>query len=84
VVCALSDEIYAVASDGVVIRTRVEEIRASGRDTMGVRLMNIGEDRSLVAIARAAEAAQIDDDADIDAGVDGAVEDIPADGGSPG
>jgi DNA gyrase subunit A len=54
-VCGVEDEIYAVASDGVVIRTRVEEIRPSGRDTMGVRLMNIGEDRALVAVARAGE-----------------------------
>jgi DNA gyrase subunit A len=52
-----------VASDGVVIRTRVEEIRPSGRDTMGVRLMNIGEDRALVAVARAGE-PQSDDASD--------------------
>ncbi|MFM9048818.1 MAG: DNA gyrase C-terminal beta-propeller domain-containing protein, partial [Actinomycetota bacterium] len=46
---------FAVASDGIVIRTRVEELRASGRDTMGVRLMNLGDDRSLVAVARAGD-----------------------------
>jgi DNA gyrase subunit A len=62
-VCGVDDEIYAVASDGVVIRTRVEEIRPSGRDTMGVRLMNIGEDRALVAVARAGE-PQSDDASD--------------------
>ena len=54
-VCALEDEIFAVASDGVVIRTRVEELRSSGRDTMGVRLMNLGEDGSLVAVARSGD-----------------------------
>lgn len=56
-VCGVDDDIYAVASDGIVIRTRVEEIRPSGRDTMGVRLMNIGDDRALVAVARAGEPA---------------------------
>ncbi|MFM8239631.1 MAG: DNA gyrase C-terminal beta-propeller domain-containing protein, partial [Actinomycetota bacterium] len=55
VVCEIDDEIFAVASDGIVIRTRVEELRASGRDTMGVRLMNLGDDRSLVAVARAGD-----------------------------
>jgi DNA gyrase subunit A len=55
VVCTVDDQIFAVANDGIVIRTRVDEIRPSGRDTMGVRLMNLGEDRSLVAVARAGE-----------------------------
>ena len=62
VVCDVTDQIFAVANDGVVIRTDVEGIRSSGRDTMGVRLMNLGEDRSLVAVARAGE-AEVDDDA---------------------
>jgi DNA gyrase subunit A len=63
VVCTVDDQIFAVANDGIVIRTRVDEIRPSGRDTMGVRLMNLGEDRSLVAVARAGES---DDDSDDD------------------
>ena len=46
-----TDEVYAIASDGVVIRTRVSEIRATGRDTMGVSLMNLGEDNAIVAVA---------------------------------
>ncbi|MDP3972314.1 MAG: DNA gyrase subunit A [Candidatus Nanopelagicales bacterium] len=54
-VCDEGDELFAVANDGVVIRTRVEEIRSTGRDTMGVALMGLSEDRSLVAAARAAE-----------------------------
>ncbi len=62
VVCTVDDQIFAVANDGVVIRTRVDEIRPSGRDTMGVRLMNLGEDRSLVAVARAGESDDESDD----------------------
>ncbi len=66
VVCALDDEIFAIASDGIVIRTKVDQIRASGRDTMGVRLMNIGADRSLVAVARAGDSGEevVDEDED--------------------
>jgi DNA gyrase subunit A len=75
VVCTVDDQIFAVANDGIVIRTRVDEIRPSGRDTMGVRLMNLGEDRSLVAVARAGESedeSDEDDAADSPAGVESA------------
>ena len=65
VVCDLTDQIFAVANDGVVIRTNVEGIRSSGRDTMGVRLMNLGADRSLVAVARAGESEE-DEELDSD------------------
>jgi len=65
-VAAEDDEVYAIASDGVVIRTRVSEIRATGRDTMGVSLMNVGDDNAIVAVARG-EAGDDDDDDDDDA-----------------
>ncbi len=50
-VCSDSDEIYAIASNGVVIRTRVAEVRATGRDTMGVSLMGVNEETTVVALA---------------------------------
>ena len=68
VVCGIDDEIFAIASDGIVIRTKVDQIRASGRDTMGVRLMNIGADRSLVAVARAGESGDDLEDDDLEDG----------------
>jgi DNA gyrase subunit A len=49
------DEIYAITSDGVVIRTQAAEVRRAQRQTMGVRLMNLPEGVSLVAIARNAD-----------------------------
>ncbi len=62
------DEVFAITSAGGVIRTAAAEIKISGRQTMGVRLVNLGEGQSLVAIARNAEAtgsaAVIDADAD--------------------
>jgi len=54
-VCDLDDELFAVASNGVIIRTRVAELRSSGRDTMGVTLMNLGEQDTIVAVARATD-----------------------------
>ena len=62
-VCEGSDQLFAIASNGVVIRTRVDEIRASGRDTMGVTVMNLGEDDAVVAVARSAESDEGDDEA---------------------
>jgi DNA gyrase subunit A len=49
------DEVYAITSAGGVIRTRAAEIKQSGRQTMGVRLVNLSGGQSLVAIARNAE-----------------------------
>jgi DNA gyrase subunit A len=65
------DEVFAITSAGGVIRTAAAEIKISGRQTMGVRLVNLSEGRSLVAIARNAEAtaaeAAIDTDAETEA-----------------
>ena len=60
-VCLASDQIFAIASNGVVIRTRVEEIRPSGRATMGVTLMNLTGEETVVAVARGAEHEDEDD-----------------------
>ncbi len=54
-VCDPDDEIFAIASNGVVIRTRVAEVRATGRDTMGVALMDLRDKDVIVAVARATE-----------------------------
>lgn len=56
-ICAADDEIFAIASNGVVIRTRVDEIRAAGRDTMGVSFMKVGDVDQVVAVARSRAAA---------------------------
>ncbi len=51
----LDAELYAITSGGGVIRTTAKEVRKAKRQTMGVRLMNLPESDSLVAIARNAE-----------------------------
>jgi DNA gyrase subunit A len=49
------DEVFAITSAGGVIRTTAAEIKQSGRQTMGVRLVNLAPGQTLVAIARNAE-----------------------------
>jgi DNA gyrase subunit A len=49
------DEIYAITSNGGVIRTGASEVRKAQRQTMGVRLMNLPDGVTLLAIARNAD-----------------------------
>jgi DNA gyrase subunit A len=56
------DEVFAITSGGGVIRTRAGEVKLSGRQTMGVRLMNLGPGDSVVAIARNAESLDESED----------------------
>ncbi|MEV0356111.1 DNA gyrase subunit A [Nocardia sp. NPDC050697] len=56
------DELYAITSGGGVIRTAARQVRRAGRQTKGVRLMNLGEGDTLLAIARNAdEPDQVED-----------------------
>ncbi|WP_328943701.1 DNA gyrase subunit A [Streptomyces sp. NBC_00250] len=68
-----TDEILAITLSGGVIRTRVNEVRETGRDTMGVQLINLGKRDAVVGIARNAEAGS-DDDVDDAEDAEGAVE----------
>jgi DNA gyrase subunit A len=56
----MDTEVYAITSSGGVIRTLAREVRKAKRQTMGVRLMNLSEGDSLVAIARNADADPVD------------------------
>ena len=81
------DEVFAITSAGGVIRTAASEIKISGRQTMGVRLVNLGEGQSLVAIARNAEATAVvevgaDADDEIDLDVDADLDDSAGSAGS--
>src|SRR5579875_2301090 len=49
------DEVFAITSDGVVIRTNASEVRRAQRQTMGVRLVSLPEGVNVVAIARNAD-----------------------------
>jgi DNA gyrase subunit A len=74
------DEVFAITSAGGVIRTRAGEVKQSGRQTMGVRLMNLASGDSVVALARNAESEAVDDAVDEAAGESaGEVVDGPVD-----
>ena len=75
------DEVFAITSAGGVIRTRAGEIKQSGRQTMGVRLMNLAPGDSVVAIARNAESL---DDVGGESVVDATAADAEPGGAEPG
>ncbi|MFC4054583.1 DNA gyrase subunit A [Actinomadura syzygii] len=58
------DEVFAMTSNGGVIRTTAAEIKQSGRQTMGVRLMNLADGDSVVAIARNVESMEDSEEAE--------------------
>jgi DNA gyrase subunit A len=60
-------EVYAITSGGGVIRTAARQVRKAGRQTKGVRLMNLGQGDTLLAIARNAEEAEVAELTDEDA-----------------
>jgi DNA gyrase subunit A len=58
-----NDEVLAITQAGGVIRTRVAEVRETGRDTMGVQLIHVGKKDAVVAIARNADPGDAEDEA---------------------
>ncbi|MET7336454.1 DNA gyrase subunit A [Nonomuraea sp. NPDC005650] len=62
------DEVFAITFAGGVIRTSAGEIKQSGRQTMGVRLMNLAEGDSVVALARNAESMETSVETEEDGG----------------
>ncbi len=54
-VVSATDEVFAITSNGTAIRTPVDDVRVTGRDTMGVKLVNVGDSDSVVSVARNAE-----------------------------
>lgn len=55
IVVSNDDEIFAITTAGGVIRTEVNQIRPSSRQTMGVRLVNLEKGVELLAIDRNVE-----------------------------
>jgi DNA gyrase subunit A len=49
------DEIMLISTGGVLIRTRVKQIREQGRSTQGVRLIDLDEGTKLAGVERVAE-----------------------------
>ena len=56
------DELMLITTGGVLIRTRVSEIRELGRATQGVTLINLGDEEKLRGLEKVAESDHNDED----------------------
>ena len=65
-----NDEIMLITTGGVLVRTRVSEIREMGRATQGVTLIAVGEGNRLSGVQRVLET---DAEVDPEGGPDGEV-----------
>ena len=57
-----ADDIMLITSDGVLIRTRADEISTFGRQTQGVRIMKLANDVKLVSMAKTAREEDTDEE----------------------
>lgn len=58
------DEIMLITSGGIMIRTRVKEVREMGRATQGVTLINLDAGEKLAGLERVVESEDNEDDSD--------------------
>ena len=74
-----SDEIMLITTGGVLVRTRVSEIREMGRATQGVTLISVDDGSSLSGVRRVVESdadeAEEGDEGGLGASVDAAPDD---------
>ena len=63
---AEDDEVFSIKASGGVTRVSVGEVNPTGRVTMGVRFISLADDDTVVAIARNAERAVVDEDDALD------------------
>ena len=73
------DDLMLITSGGVLIRTKVNQVRETGRAAQGVRLINLDEGENLVSLTRVAES---EEDCEGQEGVD-VNTDIQVDGAEP-
>ncbi|TDT43038.1 DNA gyrase subunit A [Halospina denitrificans] len=70
-VCALQvfegDEIMLITDQGTLVRTGIEDVSVTGRNTQGVRLIRMtGDDEKLVGIQRIEDSGNDDDDDEVE------------------
>ena len=54
------DELMMISASGIIIRTGLEDVRAIGRNTAGVRMIKLKQDDKLVAVERLAKVDEAD------------------------
>ncbi|MEM9109183.1 MAG: DNA gyrase C-terminal beta-propeller domain-containing protein, partial [Planctomycetota bacterium] len=57
------DDLMLITHDGMIVRIAADSVRQTGRNTQGVRVVNLKGGDTLVAIARVADADDGSDDA---------------------
>lgn len=78
-----NDEIMLITTGGVLIRTRVNEIREMSRATQGVTLINLDTDEKLAGLQKIVDSDELDpadadaEDEDGDAAAEGTADDAP-------
>ena len=50
-----SDDLVFITHNGMIVRISAQTVRTTGRNTQGVRVVNLSSDDKLVAVARVAE-----------------------------
>ncbi|MCI6012694.1 MAG: DNA gyrase subunit A [Firmicutes bacterium] len=55
------DDIMLINSDGIIIRMKASEVSRLGRATQGVKIMNVGEDANIIALAKVAREDSLDE-----------------------
>jgi len=60
------DEIMLISDQGTLVRTRVDEVSLSGRNTQGVRVIRVKTDEHVIGVERIEE-PDSDDEADVEA-----------------
>ncbi|WP_049059104.1 DNA gyrase C-terminal beta-propeller domain-containing protein, partial [Achromobacter xylosoxidans] len=71
-----------ITTGGVLVRTRVAEIREMGRATQGVTLINVDDGSSLSGVRRVVESDADDDSEDLDDGQEEGQEEGNGDAGA--
>ena len=71
-----SDQIMLITTGGILVRTRVSEIREMGRSTQGVTLISVDSGTVLSGLQRIAEGDEDDGDDDDDIATDDSVDKV--------
>ena len=61
VVVEPEDKLMVLTENGVAIRTSIAEIRATGRSTQGVKLINLNDGDKVATIERILNTAEVED-----------------------
>ncbi|NWL78679.1 DNA gyrase subunit A [Pseudomonas taiwanensis] len=83
------EEIMLISDQGTLVRTRVDEVSSSGRNTQGVTLIKLAKDETLVGLERVQEPSGGDEDEEpegevqIDAVADAEASDVQQDDAQP-